>query len=98
MNDLLSIIITAILSPLALEALRYFFAKSSEQTRSVNAKIEGLEKRVDELKEKNLQQAIEIAVLKAQLLDRDVQMAERDKLIAELKKEIEDLQKKGEAA
>jgi cell division protein FtsB len=94
MNELLSIIITAILSPLALEALRYFFSKSSEQTRSVNAKIEGLEKRVDELKEKNLQQAIEIAVLKAQLLDRDMQMAERDKLIAELKKEIEGLRER----
>jgi|GEM_PF-4602148 len=87
-------IISAIVSPLALEALRYFFAKSSEQTQSVNAKIDGLEKRVDELKEKNLQQAIEIAVLKAQLLDRDMQMAERDKLIAELKKEIEGLRER----
>ncbi len=91
MTDLLPIIITAIVSPLTLEVIRFLFSKSSEQTRTVNSKIEGLEKRVDELKEKNFQQAIEINVLKVQLSDRDDQMTERDRLIAELKKEIDDL-------
>lgn len=96
MNDLTSIIITAIISPIMLKALEYVFSKSSEQTRNVNKKIEGLEKRVDELKDKNFQQSVEIAVLRAQLLDRDRQMTDRDKLIAELKKEIEELRDKQE--
>ena len=89
--DLPAIIITAIVSPVTLKILEYFFVKSSEQTRNVNAKIEGLEKRVDELKEKNFQQAIEINVLKAQLMDRDRQMTERDRIIAELRKELDEL-------
>ena len=89
--DLLSIIITAIISPVALKILEYIFNKSSEQTRTVTAKIEGLEKRVDELKEKNFKQAIEINVLKAQLEDRDRQMTERDRIIAELRKELDAL-------
>lgn len=89
MSDLIAIIITAILSPLSLKALEYFFSKSSEQSRTINAKIDGLEKRVDELKEKNFSQAIEIEVLKSRLSERDRQMTERDKLIAELKKELD---------
>ncbi len=93
MSDLVPIIITAIVSPLTLEVIRYLFSKSSEQTRTVNAKIEGLEKRVDELKDKNFRQAIEIEVFKAQLAERDHQMTERDKLIAELKQEIDELRK-----
>jgi septal ring factor EnvC (AmiA/AmiB activator) len=96
MTDLTAVIITAIVSPVMLKVLEYLFSKSSEQTRSVNQKIEGLEKRVDELKDKNFQQSLEIAVLRAQLLDRDRQMTDRDKLIAELKKEIEDLRDKQE--
>lgn len=91
-------IISAIISPLALKILEYFFSKSSEHTRNVNKKIEGLEKRVDELKDKNFQQSVEIAVLKAQLLERDRQMTDRDKLIAELKAEIEDLRGDREGA
>lgn len=99
MSDVvLTAIITAILSPLALKTLEYFFSKSSEHTRDVNKKIEGLEKRVDELKDKNFQQSVEIAVLKSQLEARDRAMTERDKLIAELKKEIESLRSEREGA
>lgn len=97
MSDVvITAIITAIVSPLVLKTLEYFFSKNSEQTRSVNTKLDGLEKRVDELKEKNTQQAIEIAVLKIQLKERDAQMTERDKLIADLKKEIENLRSERE--
>lgn len=91
MPELIPIIITAIVSPLTLEVIRFLFSKSSEQTRTVNARIEGLSQRVDELKDKNFRQAIEIEVLKAQLTERDHQMTERDRLIAELKKEIDEL-------
>lgn len=99
MSDVvLTAIISAILSPLALKTLEYFFSKSSEHTREVNKKIEGLEKRVDELKDKNFQQSVEIAVLKAQLLERDRQMTDRDKLIAVLQKEIEELRGERESA
>ncbi len=99
MSDVvLTAIISAILSPLALKTLEYFFSKSSEHTREVNKKIEWLEKRVDELKDKNFQQSVEIAVLKAQLLERDRQMTDRDKLIAVLQKEIEELRGERESA
>lgn len=98
MTDLLPIIITAIVSPLTLEVIRFLFSKSSEQTRTVNSKIEGLEKRVDELKEKNFQQSVEIAVLKSQLQERDRAMTDRDKLIAVLQKEIEELRGERESA
>lgn len=99
MSDVvLTAIISAILSPLALKTLEYFFSKSSEHTREVNKKIEGLEKRVDELKDKNFQQSVEIAVLKAQLLERDRQMTDRDKVIAVLQKEIEELRGERESA
>lgn len=99
MSDVVLVaVISAIVSPLALKVLEYFFSKSSEHTRDVNKKIEGLEKRVDELKDKNFHQSVEIAVLQAQLLDRDRQMTDRDKLIAELKKEIESLRSEREGA
>lgn len=99
MSDVVLVaIISAIISPLTLKVLEYFFSKSSEHTRDVNKKIEGLEKRVDELKDKNFKQSVKIAVLEAQLLDRDRQMADRDKLIAELKREIESMQKEREGA
>jgi hypothetical protein len=89
--ELTSIIITAIVSPLALKLIEFVLNKSSEQSKSVAAKIEGLSTRVDELKQKNIEQQIEIGVLKAQLLDRDRVMQERDRLIAELKKELDKL-------
>lgn len=98
MSDVvLTAIITAVLSPLALKTLEFFFSKSSERTREVTQKIQGLEKRVDELKDKNFQQSVKIAVLEAQLQDRDRAMTERDKLIAILQKEIEDLRGEREA-
>ena len=89
MDNYLPILITAIISPLMMKAVEFVLNKSSEQSKQMTAKIEGLSSRVDELKEKNLQQEIEIGVLKAQLHDRDQAMTERDKIIAELRKELD---------
>jgi len=91
MDNYLPIIITAIISPLVLKLVEFVLNKSSEQSKQMNAKIEGLSTRVDELKDKNIRQEIEIGVLKAQLRDRDQAMTERDKIIAELRKELDQL-------
>lgn len=85
MPETIAIIITALVSPLFLKLVEYVLNKSSEQTKAWNQKIEALAARVDELREKNVQQQIEIGVLKAQLVEKDHQ-------IAELKSEVERLQ------
>lgn len=91
MDNTLAIVITAIVAPLMLKSVEFIFNKSSEQSKQMNAKLEGLSARVDELKEKNLRQEIEIGVLKAQLRERDSAMTERDKIIAELRTELDHL-------
>lgn len=91
MDNYLPILITAIISPLMMKAVEFILNKSSEQSKQMTTKIEGLSARVDELKEKNIRQEIEIGVLKAQLRDRDQAMTERDKIIAELRKELDQL-------
>jgi len=91
MDNYLPILITAIISPLMMKVVEFVLNKSSEQSKQMTAKIEGLSSRVDELKEKNLRQEIEIGVLKAQLHDRDKAMTERDKIISELRKELDQL-------
>lgn len=85
MQEIIPIIVTALISPLFLKLVEYVLNKNSEQAKAWNAKIEGLSARVDELREKNVQQAIEIGVLKAQLLEKDHQ-------ISQLKSEVERLQ------
>ncbi len=91
MDNYLPIIITAIISPLVLKLVEFVLDKSSERSKQMTAKVEGLSLRVDELKEKNIRQEIEIGVLKSQLADRDRAMTERDKLISELRKELDQL-------
>ncbi len=91
MDNYLPIIITAIISPLVLKLVECVLDKSSERSKQMTAKVEGLSLRVDELKEKNIRQEIEIGVLKSQLADRDRAMTERDKLISELRKELDQL-------
>lgn len=90
MNEIIPIIITALVSPLFLKIVEYVLNKNSEQTKAWNAKIEVLAARVDELKDKNTQQQIEIGILKAQLKEKDEQ-------IAELKLEVERLRIKQNA-
>ncbi|MBI5933268.1 MAG: hypothetical protein HY867_06135 [Chloroflexi bacterium] len=85
MQEIIPIIVTALISPLFLKIVEYVLNKNSEQTKAWNTKIDSLSARVDELREKNLQQQIEIGVLKAQLREKDQQ-------ISELKSEVERLQ------
>lgn len=89
MDNYLPIIITAIISPLAMKLVEFVLDKSSERSKQMTAKVEGLSLRVDELKEKNLRQEIKIGVLESQLADRDRAMTERDKVIADLRKELD---------
>lgn len=91
--DYTGIVITAIVSPLMLKIIEYVLNKSSKQSETMKAKIEGLSARVDELKEKNIRQEIEINILRSQIQDRDKEMLERDKLIAELRVELDELRK-----
>ena len=91
MDNYLPIIITAIVAPLVMKLVEFVLDKSSEKSKQMAAKLEGLSLRVDELKDKNFRQEIEIGVLKSQLAERDHAMTERDKLIAELRKELDQL-------
>lgn len=91
MNSYIPIIITAIIAPLFMKLIEFVLDKSSEKSKQMTTKIDGLSARVDELKEKNLRQEIKIGVLEAQLHDRDQAMTERDKIIAELRKELDQL-------
>lgn len=93
MENIEAILVTALVSPLFLKVVEFILNKNSEQSKAIAAKIEGLAARVDELKEKNLRQEIEIGVLKNQLVEKDRQIAELKREIADLQAQKQDIEK-----
>lgn len=86
-NDLIPVLITAIIAPLTLKLVEYMFNKSSEQTKAMNAKVEALTRRVDEFREKNTQLEIQIGILQSQLIQKDHEIAELQKEITAMRAE-----------
>ena len=101
----ITILITALLSPLFLKIAEFVLNKSSENARNVDTKLDTMAKHIEELQRENTDAKIEIALLKAQAAQKDHQIAElqretatlrsqlleKDQQIANLQKEIDTL-------
>lgn len=85
MDPIVSTIIAALASPIFLKIVEYVLNKNSEKARAETAKLEALEKRVDEYRDDKVKLEIKIGVLEAQL-------AQKDRQIEELQREITSLQ------
>ena len=84
MEELLPILITAILAPLIMKLIEFVLNKSSEQTKAVMLKITALEEKVTLLTSDKMQLQIKVGVL-------EMQVQERDRQISAMQREIDDL-------
>ena len=84
MEELLPILITAILAPLTMKLIEFVLNKSSEQTKAVMLKITALEEKVTLLTSDKMQLQIKVGVL-------EMQVQERDRQISAMQREIDDL-------
>lgn len=104
-QSLVYVVIATLVSPLALKLIEFVFSKSSENTRLTHAKLEELGKRVDELRDLNTQQSVQIGVLQAkndaqaneirlqasEIQALHAQIKERDTRIVEMEEQINTL-------
>ena len=84
MEELLPILITAILAPLIMKLIEFVLNKSSEQTKAVMLKITALEEKVTLLTSDKMQLQIKVGVL-------EMQVQERDRQISAMQREIDEL-------
>lgn len=83
-NDVVAVIIAALISPLFLKLVEYVLNKNSQNEKETRGKLEALGKRVDELRDLNIKQTVEIGVLRMQLKERDQRINELEKHISRL--------------
>jgi len=110
-QSLVYVVIATLVSPLALKVIEFVFSKSSENTRLTHEKLDALGRRVDELRDLNTQQSVQIGVLQSkndaqaneirlqanEILALQAQIIERDARILEMEEQINTLKAINEA-
>jgi len=74
--EVISIVIASLASPLILEIARNVFSRKAKAEEKRDAKLDALAKRIDELKESNIQQAIRLAAQDERILIQSQQIAD----------------------
>lgn len=92
------VIVASLISPMVLKVAENIFIKNSEDRRDTKAQIAALGKRVDELRDKNVELMLQIGVVssenkaqKIRINQLETEVIARDKRIQELEHQVDNL-------
>lgn len=96
--EILYVVVTALLSPLFLKLTEYVLGKSNENARTTREQLAALGKRVDELRDKNVELLMQVGIVqsenktqKLRIEQLEAEVIVRDKRINELEHQVENL-------